>query len=156
MKGTKRLVLGLIALTALLTIYGFETVNCGTIYSFMKVDHPVDMEQFGGARWFYYSLGRDPDKYAAEARKELLAKGFKEDFSQKPWYRFTKGGEVVIVCNHDDIMTMFDPVKGESLAHMKMPAGTKRQNWTVVWERQPGGSKVETAVFKIKKTVLLW
>src|SRR5258708_7230795 len=68
-----------------------------TAYSFITVDHPIDVMNDASGRWFYYSIFTpDPTKgtvteLAATVRNELLPLGFTEDLANKPWFRFVKG-----------------------------------------------------------------
>jgi hypothetical protein len=151
----KRLIIALLALVLFLTIYAFQTVSGGKIYAFMKTNHPVDMIRNKQERWIYYSLSGDPADVVKDARKELTAHGFIEDDKDKPWFRFTKANETIIVCNHDDIETVGDR-NGEHLAHSTMPPSHIKQKWAVVWERQQTGSAMSYAMFKVKRTILGW
>jgi hypothetical protein len=75
----------------------------GRSYSFIPMDHAVSMLQDGKDRWSYYNWGIVAVSTVAEqARKELVPLGFREDSSQRPWFRFIKSNQEVIVCDHSE------------------------------------------------------
>src|SRR3954464_5251703 len=66
-------------------------------FSFVSDDHPIDRWNQGEDRWAYFFNGRGTTAtLAAQARAELGPRGFTEDASMRPWYRFVKGKEEVV------------------------------------------------------------
>ncbi|MEA2554221.1 MAG: hypothetical protein QOJ65_2397 [Fimbriimonadaceae bacterium] len=127
-------------------------------YRFIRVSHPVSMMLDDTGKWTYYSLSTPAEEVARQARAELLAEGFQESTNDKPWFRFSKGDREVIVCNHDEIMTVADR-RRSTLRHSHWPkslGAPKPQAWGVVWVHEPGGNPAQLAVFNVKRLVLGW
>lgn len=96
---------------------------------------------------------------ADTARQELIARGFVEDRGSKPWFRFTKGVDEVIVCNHDEIATMHDPVKGEFPFHPPVRTklrGGPNKGWAVAFIHNGSKSKIDFLSFQVKRFILQW
>jgi hypothetical protein len=145
-----KVVVTLVAAILLLFIAEVASVARAIPYRFIKTDHPVDMLMDGTGRWVYYGFqGKAQDTLPA-ARQELFAQGFHEDFSNRPWYRFTKGDDQVILCSSDQIA-----VSGDKLVHFKGSA-TSGFHYANVWVHESGRRPIEFWGFQVKKRVLLW
>lgn len=128
-------------------------------YAFLNQTHPISKHLDKTGTWTYYSLSGEPKPIAETARKELIARGFVEDLGSKPWFRFTKGPDEVIVCNHDEIATMHDPVKGEFPFHMSIPGklrGGSKNAWAVAFIHNGSKSKIDFWSFQVKRFILQW
>jgi hypothetical protein len=142
----------LLLVTAALVFFIAEVASTGrTIpYRFIKTDHPIDMLMDKTGRRVYYGFQGKPQDTVPAAREELIAQGFKEDFANRPWYRFAKGNDEVILCASDEIAVM-----GDKLIHMK---GAKPNgfHYATVWIHEKGRKPLQFWSFKIKKTILFW
>ncbi|HEY3780431.1 MAG TPA: hypothetical protein VGL56_05060 [Fimbriimonadaceae bacterium] len=135
------------------------------VFAFVKVDHPIDMVRDSKGTWTYYFVGGKPSQLADNARPELVSKGFKEDLTNKPWFRFAKGNEEVIICNHNEIgynssRALFS---GNVVHELDRYSGSKRPSYiadqsktAVVWIRSGKVSDVELASFNVKRLVHGW
>jgi hypothetical protein len=130
-----------------------------TAYGFITVGHPIDVMNDGTGRWFYYQAdtaqGAAP-ALAAAVRKELLPQGFTEDLANKPWFRFVKGAREVVVCNHDEIMTIGLSATSASVHHERIPGKRQGPAWPVLWVHEPGRDTTEVSIFKVKKLLFQW
>src|ERR1041385_5262652 len=96
-RGGRRGIRWIFAMALVITVTGWAAILVATkppaSYRFITASHPIDVMNDGSGRWYYFmvdgSKGGVP-AVAAEARKELLAQGFTEDTSNKPWNRFVK------------------------------------------------------------------
>lgn len=122
-------------------------------YSFVTVDHPVDMWQDGKDKWAYYFIGTGTTKVlASTVRTDLKTQGFAEDDTQKPWYRFVKNDREVVVCNHNEFA-----VNGSHLmsqGKMKVPAPTTEMPCILV--KNGPGTDTSVGFFQVKKLVHGW
>jgi hypothetical protein len=128
-------------------------------YSFIRADHPIDVGSDGNGRWFYYmpdAGGQTPAQLASTVRADLMAMGFVEDMTNRPWFRFANGGREVIVCNHDEIATMPRSLLGWRVIHQKPLPAAQRQRWPVIWVHEPGENTVAIIRFKFQKVVRGW
>ena len=147
----------LIALAALSAILAGFVLTRPVPRSFDFVpDHPIALWSSGKDRWAYYmvDLG-EPSALAHRVRPALLAEGFHEDVSKRPWFHFVKGDREVIVCDHQEFGTRPMPNGDQTLlvASKGMP-GQGRSQCVLVkngWE-----SREPLALFRLKKTIFLW
>ena len=112
LKRPRWVLVGAFSTVALLVVFFIVGVGAppGPSFSFVTVDHPVDMWQDGTDRWAYFSWGQgNVGEVANRARKELLPQGFKEDFSEKPWFRFIKDRVEVVICSHYQFGSLPNP-----------------------------------------------
>jgi hypothetical protein len=151
--------LPLAVIAALLLPWLLMPVNSDSLYPFIRAAHPIDAGSDVGGRWFYYmpaSGAMTPSQLAAVARADLVPRGFKEDTTKRPWFRFVNGGHEVIVCNHDQIATAPTSLLGWRVFHAPSLPAVRRQNWPVVWVREPGPNAAAILRFKAQKFVLGW
>jgi hypothetical protein len=73
-------------------------------YKFVTTNRVVDTWLEGKNKWSYYMLdnGERIGSLAKKARAELLPLGFAEDSSRRPWIRFVKGNEEIVLCYHNE------------------------------------------------------
>ena len=125
-------------------------------YRFVGTDHPVDMWTAGADRWAYFGangLGSSASM-AEKARVTLAPMGFIEDVTQRPWYRFVKGREEVIVCDHSEYGVGRDGQGNPTVEHANISEGPK--NYPIMLVKNGLGSHASPAVFRIKKALLGW
>lgn len=109
----------------------------------------------GDDRWAYDGADSGPASAMADkARAALLPLGFIEDASQRPWYRFTKGREEVVVCDHGEFAVNMVASGKSKLVHMSLPEG--RQNDQSVLVKNGPGAHVPTAIFQVEKIAHGW
>jgi len=150
----------LFALAIMLALAFLPPSNLNTRYPFIQADHPIDVGSSGSGRWFYFMPAnvekKTPADLADTARRYLIPRGYKEDTSSSPWFRFANGEHEVIVCNHDEIATAPRSLLGWQVFHQPgFPAG-QRQNWPVIWVREPGQNSAGILWFKFQKLVRRW
>ena len=147
----RRLAILTIAVVAVCLIVGALARPHERSFSFITVDHPVDIWHDGTERWAYFSLGSSTTaKVAERARSELLAQGYREDHSKKPWIRFIKEDREVVICNHNEF-----EVNGNKLAVQKRKhSGTSV--WPCVLVKNGPGTTGALWVFKAKKLIHGW
>lgn len=140
---------------AVIAFFIGEVVLVGSAipFAFIKSDHPVSIVTDDDGRWFYYDFQGKPSYIIASVRQELTAKGYKEDFSNRPWYRFTNGKQEVIVCDSDEI-ALSAKDKGKPIHFQQKPPA--ENDYIDVWVKEPGKSSFQTEAFRIKKTILGW
>ena len=126
-------------------------------YAFIPVDHPVDMVQDDTSKWSYYSIGEEgaTEKFAAKARAELIPQGFSEDTTQRPWFRFVKGNQEVVVCNHHEF-SQTNSSSGSTFVQEKRVAHTGSKGWPCVLVKNGPGTETPLKLFTIQKFVRLW
>ncbi len=121
-------------------------------YSFVP-DHPISMWQDGGDKWVYYGAGGAPADLIQKARPVLVAQGFQEDATKRPWFRFVKGDEEVIVCDHNEFAVNQGLPGGGKLIK---GIGGKPQNYASVLVKNGLGTHQSVGLFQIKKLLLRW
>lgn len=122
-------------------------------YSFVTVDHPVDMWQDGKDKWAYYSIGNGTTKdLAGTVRADLKAQGFTEDSTQKPWYRFVKNDREVVVCNHNE----FSLCGSQLMPPGKMKVPVPATQWPCILVKNGPGTDTSVGFFQVKKLVRGW
>jgi hypothetical protein len=150
----------LLALGVVFVVAFFIPATSSAKYPFIRADHPIDVGSNGNARWFYFmpdNADRNtPTDLAKTARKYLLPKGFREDTTNRPWFRFIHDDQEIIICNHDEIATVADSLVAIHVIHQRVLPGAQRQNCPVVWVREPGQNAGSTLWFKIQKLVHRW
>lgn len=126
----------------------------GRSYKFVIEDHPVEMWEDGKDRWGYFSLGNGTVKtQAANARKELLPLGFVEDASFKPRFRFVKGAEEVVICNHPDFYTNGSKLMWAKTSSRITPATGE---WPCALIKNGPGTAGSMTGFKMRKLIHGW
>src|SRR5262245_3738560 len=156
---TRALVIVLVAALAIVIAVLLVPFRPPTAYRFITAGHPIDVMNDGTGRWFYYMP--DPPNggapgLAQTVRKELLPNGFTEDKGNAPWFRFVKGSSEVIVCNHDEIMTVGTSATGATVQHESIKIARQGTKWPVLWVHEPGSDTASVAAFKVKKLLLGW
>ncbi len=152
----------LVIASAIILVAGIGAIKLGSpepkSYSFVSVDHPVDMWEDGKDKWAYYFIGTGTTKdLATKAGIDLKAQGFVEDNTKKPWYRFVKGDREVIVCNHSEFgvnVQRDGSSKVVNSSSMKVPLPTTAMPCILV--KNGPGTNTSVSFFKIKKLVRLW
>jgi len=126
-------------------------------YSFISVDHPVDMWKDGKDKWSYYSIGEGTKKdLAARVRKDLGSQGFVEDKSQKVWARFVRGNKEVVVCNHDEFAVNGGPFGGKPVLSPTLGKYKSGSQWPCVLVKNGPGTSEPIELFQVKKIVHGW
>lgn len=139
------------ATVALATTVGIQ--HFSPPYAFIKSDHPVEiLRARGGGRWLFYDFQGQPADIIADVRRELLPRGFVEDSSEQPWFRFTREADIVVVCRGDQMAINTDGPYGGPIHYS--PSNTSTD--TCVWVREPDASAFEFLAFRIKKALLEW
>lgn len=108
----------------------------------------------GADKWAYYGLKDGKiEETAKVARAELLAAGYKEDLSRRPWYCFVKGKEEVVVCYHDQF-----EVNGSALSKSTHPGrpGTPPSEYICVLVKNGPGTGESLPLFQVKKLIHGW
>ncbi len=124
-------------------------------YGFIGTDHPIDMWRDGRSQWAYYGSGFEPSSNLAQkARAALGPLGFTEDRSEKPWYRFVKGDEEVVVCDHSEFAVNGVSLGTSRLVHNRMQETT--QNYACVLVKNGPGTHESTTLFQVKKILHGW
>lgn len=141
------------------TVAQVVTVASTVPYRFIRSGHPINILRAGGGQWLYYYEGGNVKKLADNARKDLSTQGFLEDNLHRPWFHFSNGQREVIICEHSEIMTVYDPKVGTYFRiapAIPYPKTYNPKDHAVVWVRDKPWSGFKVLCFKIKKTVLLW
>ncbi len=156
-RGARRLWWLALLLPAMLIVHMLVLGALRPRYPFLHTGHLIDVVSDASGHWYYY-LPEWPegsvDQLAAEVKADLLARGFVEDKSQKPWYRFVKGDREVVVCYHCEIATI-PSATGQQVVHGTWPPslGAPPRN-AVIWCREPGDGRNEAFLFQIEKKLL--
>jgi hypothetical protein len=147
----KRTALAVLAVVILFAV-AIGSVRFPAPYSFIKSQHPVDLLRDGDGRWFLFAFPGDAEATATTARTDLIRRGFVEDVSERPWYKFRKAEETIIISEGQDIAVFIDGKRGYPIHISSPPIATE----TKVWVHEPGDSSFEYVAFKVKKAVLHW
>jgi hypothetical protein len=160
MKGHKKalwIILGAVAFVLAIAAIKFSK-PVPPSYSFITVDHPIDMWQDGNDQWAYYMNESQSTvaEQASLARKTLSDQGFTEDKSRMPWICFVKGANEVVICNHNEF-AVNGSLKGSKLVQTKAatPAGSGGQ-WPCILVKNGPGRRVPIVVFQIIKLIHRW
>ncbi|MBS1700649.1 MAG: hypothetical protein JST12_03240 [Armatimonadetes bacterium] len=160
MKRTKltpmQVLVGIVILT--LVLAGWKSLTpAPKSYSFVTVDHPVDMWQDGKDKWAYYSMGPGETKdLAAKVRAELGPEGFVEDPSAKPWYEFDKGNVSVVVCNHHEFGVNRTWGGSKLMKPKPSTTGPSPGPWPCILVKNGPGTDTSINWFKVKKVLHGW
>ena len=164
--GVRLLVLSFVGFAALA---GFLVMSpAPKSYSFVSVNHPVDMWGSGHDKWAYYAIGKGSTaSLAALVRKSLEPQGYVEDNSVRPWYRFVKGDIEVVVCNHDEFAVNRSPFGStlvkqdpkQTLARLRPSAPksmTPSTKFPCLLVKNGPGTSESLVGFRLKKLVHGW
>ena len=123
-------------------------------YAFLP-DHPVDLWHEGRDRWAYYMVGPGPSaEWVRKVRPALLTEGFREDPKRWIGVRFVRGGEEVVVCDHDEFATMQDPWGNTKL--VRSTGTTFADPWSCVLVKNGPGTHDSPTLFAMKKVLYGW
>lgn len=136
-------------LAASLLILATGFIERADSYAFIHSNRPFVMEVLSGVRWTSYTFDEEPQSVIGPARRELLAKGFKEDFTERPWFKFRKGNKEVIICAMGELGV--DAGSHGKLVHVK-PTTKHKRAYAFVWLGNPG-SQVQLVAFEVKKFI---
>lgn len=146
-------VLGFLALIAVIAVVLGLGNPQERSYGFVTVDHPVDMWHIGDDHWAYYSLGEGTTAdLAAKARPELLALGFQETPTGKPWFRFTMGKKEVVICDHSE----FGVSSGSGGRRLEFRESTDHGRAPCVLVKNGLGTSDSLYGFQLKKLIHGW
>ncbi len=141
----------LIFIAALVTISAVKKPE--RAFGFIRAGHAIEMWNVGGDRWAYFGGNNGSSTaFANVARVELVERGFTEDHKSSPWYRFVKGNQEVVVCDHNEF-----EVNGRTAPQLsRMIGNSPPQYYPCVLVKNGPGTRESLVAFQIKKLIFRW